>query len=87
MTGIGGPSRRDRWPLVALAVPWLLVGWLPEDIWFGAAIALVFLTAIAAAIVSPAHPLRNGTLGGDLARPVRDRGTSRCPGPRCDGSA
>jgi len=67
MAGIWGELRRHRWPLVALVVLWLLVGWLPKDISFGAAIALVFLTAIAAAIAFPAHPLRNGTLGGILA--------------------
>jgi len=67
MAGIWRPLKRYRWPLVALAVLWLLVGWLPNDISFGAAIALVFLTAIAAAIFFPAHPLRNGTLGGILA--------------------
>src|SRR5574340_532696 len=67
MTGIVVELRRHRWPLAASVVLWLLVGWLPKEIWFGAAIALVFLTAVAAAIVFPAHPLRNGTLGGIVA--------------------
>ena len=67
MTGIWGPLRRHGWQLVSLVVLWLLVGWLPSDISFGAAIALVLLSAIAAAVVFPAHPLRNGTLGGILA--------------------
>lgn len=67
MTGIRAQFRRHWWLLVLLAVLWILVGWLPRDITILAAIALVVLTAAATAIVFPAHPLRNGTLGGIVA--------------------
>jgi hypothetical protein len=59
--------RRYWWLLAGLAVLWVLVGLLPSNSWLMGGIALVFLTALAAAFIFPAHPLRNGTLAGILA--------------------